>query len=69
MICGNFPNSTYHQSLGKAGNGLYREELRRAVATIQRYAKAHAQPEEQVLVRLDGQYGTGGVLAELAGLA
>ncbi len=56
-------------SFGNAGNGQYREELRRAVAAIQRYAKAHAQPVEQVLVRLDGQYGTGATLAELAGLA
>jgi hypothetical protein len=56
-------------SFGNAGNGQYREELRRAVAAIQRYAKAHAQPAEQVLVRLDGQYGTGATLAELAGLA
>jgi hypothetical protein len=56
-------------SFGNAGNGQYREELRRAVAAIQRYAKAHAQPVERVLLRLDGQYGTGAVLAELAGLA
>ncbi len=56
-------------SFGNAGNGQYREELRRAVATIQRYAKAHAQPVERVLLRLDGQYGTRAVLAELAGLA
>ncbi len=56
-------------SFGNPGNGTYRAELRRAVAAIQRYAKAHAQPVEQVLVRLDGQYGTGATLAELAGLA
>ena len=55
-------------SLGNAGNGLYREELRRAVAAIQRYAKVHAQPVERVLLRLDGQYGNGVILAELAGL-
>jgi hypothetical protein len=61
-----------HQWLGSFGNeglGQYREELRRAVAAIQRYAKAHAQPVEQVLVRLDGKSGTGATLAELAGLA
>jgi hypothetical protein len=56
-------------SFGNAGNGQYREELRRAVAALQCYAKAHAQPVERVLLRLDGQYGTGAVLAELAGLA
>jgi hypothetical protein len=56
-------------SFGNPGNGTYRAELRRAVAAIQRYAKAHAQPVEQVLLRLDGQYGTGATFAELAGLA
>lgn len=60
-----------HQWLGSfanAGNGQYREELRRAVAAIQCYAKVHAQPVERVLLRLDGQYGNGVILAELAGL-
>lgn len=56
-------------TFGNAGNGQYREELHRAVATIQRYAKAHMWPVERMLVRLDGQYRTGAVLAELAGLA
>lgn len=56
-------------TFGNAGNGEYRAELRRAVAAIQRYAKAHAWSGERMLVRLDGQYGTGAVLAELAGLA
>lgn len=56
-------------SFGNAGNGQYREELRRAVAIILRYVKVHAQPVERVLLRLDGQYGTGAILAELAGLA
>jgi hypothetical protein len=40
-------------SFGNAGNGQYREELRRAVAVIQCYAKAHAWPVERMLVRLD----------------
>jgi hypothetical protein len=56
-------------SFGNTGNGQYREELRRAVAAIQRYAKAHAQPVERVLLRLDGKSGTGATLPELAGLA
>ena len=30
---------------------------------------AHHHPEERALLRLDGQYGTGAVLADLAGLA
>jgi hypothetical protein len=37
------------------------------VAAIGRYSKAYALPEEQVVLRLDGQYGTGAVIADLAG--
>ena len=61
-----------HQWLGtfaNPGNGQYREELRRAVAAIQRYAKVHDLPEARVLLRLDGQYGTGAVLSDLAELS
>ena len=54
-------------SFANPGNGQFREELRRAVAVIQLYAKAHDLPEERVVLRLDGQYGTGAVLADLAG--
>lgn len=60
-----------HQFLGtfaNPGNGEYRAELRRAVTAIQRYRETHHHPEEHVLLRLDGQYGTGAVLADLAGL-
>ncbi len=53
-------------SFANPGNGLYREELRRAVAAIGLYSKAYELPEEQVLLRLDGQYGTGAVIADLA---
>jgi hypothetical protein len=56
-------------SFGNAGNGLYREELRRAVAAIGAYLHTHQLPQERALVRLDGQYGTAAVLADLAGLA
>ncbi len=56
-------------TFGNAGNGRYREELRRAVAAIQTYLKAHDVPQERALLRLDGQYGTGAVLSDLAGLA
>src|SRR5216684_1470381 len=56
-------------SFANPGNGRYREELRRAVAAIQLYRKAHDLPEERVLLRLDGQYGTGAVLADLAGFS
>jgi hypothetical protein len=61
-----------HQFLGtfgNPGNGEYRAELRRAVTTMQSYLQAHRHPEERALLRLDGQYGTGAVLADLAGLA
>jgi hypothetical protein len=55
-------------SFGNPGNGRYREELRRAVAAIHSYLSAHQFAQECVLLRLDGQYGTGAVLADLAGL-
>src|SRR5260370_571316 len=61
-----------HQFLGtfgNPGNGEYRAELRRAVTPRQCYRETHHHPEERVLLRLDGQYGTGAVLADLAGLA
>jgi len=61
-----------HQFLGtfgNPGNGEYRAELRRGVVAIQSYLQAHHHPEERVLLRLDGQYGTGAILADLAGLA
>jgi len=56
-------------SFGNPGNGHYREELRRAVTTIHRYLAAHQFPQECALLRLDGQYGTGAALADLAGLS
>src|SRR5712692_8155783 len=56
-------------SFGNPGNGHYREELRRAVAAIQRYLQAHQLSQERALVRLDGQYGMGAVLADLAGFS
>jgi hypothetical protein len=61
-----------HQFLGtfgNPGNGEYRAELRRAVTAIHSYRETHHHPEERVLLRLDGQYGTGAILADLAGLA
>jgi hypothetical protein len=55
-------------SFGNPGNGHYREDLRRAVAAIHSYLAAYQFPQECALLRLDGQYGTGAVLADLAGL-
>ncbi len=56
-------------SFGNPGNGEYRKELRRAVGVIQSYLRAHQFPEERALLRLDGLYGTGAVLADLLGFA
>ncbi len=56
-------------SFGNPGNGQYREELRLAVGAIQSYLSAHQLPQERALLRLDGQYGTGAVLLDLAGFS
>ncbi len=56
-------------SFGNAGNGQYREELRRAVAVIRSYVQAHGFPEEHAILRLDGQYGTGAVVSDLTGFS
>jgi hypothetical protein len=56
-------------SFGNRGNGRYREELRRGLGAIMRYLTTHQIPPERVLLRLDGQYGTGAVLSDLAGFA
>ena len=56
-------------TFGNPGNGQYRVELRRAVATLQSYLAAYQLSAARTLVRLDGQYGTGAVLADLGGLA
>jgi hypothetical protein len=56
-------------TFGNPGNGKYREELRRVVETIGSYLQAHQFPKEHALLRLDGLYGTGAVLADLLGFA
>jgi len=56
-------------SFGNRGNGLYRKELRQALSAIGRYLAARQLPQERALLRLDGQYGTGAVLADLAGFS
>ncbi len=56
-------------SFGNRGNGIYRAELRLALSAIGRYLAAHQFPQERALLRLDGQYGTGAVLADLAGFS
>jgi hypothetical protein len=42
---------------------------KRGQAAIAQYLKAHQLPMERALLRLDGQYGTGAVLADLASFA
>ena len=56
-------------SFGNRGNGRYREELRKSLAAIRRYLAAAQLPQERTLLRLDGQYGTGAVLSDVAGFA
>jgi hypothetical protein len=56
-------------SFGNGGNGLYREELRRALTAIRGYQEAHLLSPSSALLRLDGQYGTGAVIADLAGFS
>ncbi len=56
-------------SFGNRGNGRYREELRRATGAIDSYLTGQHLSRERALVRLDGQYGTGAVLADLAGFS
>ncbi len=41
-------------------------ELRQALSAIGRYLTAHQLSQEHALLRFDGQYGTGAVLADLA---
>jgi hypothetical protein len=62
---------SYHWlgSFGNRGNGRYRQELRKALAAIGRYLAAAQLPQEHTLLRLDGQYGTGAVLSDVAGFA
>jgi len=54
-------------SVGNRGNGRYRQELRQGLSAITRYLTAHQLPPERALLRLDGQYGTGAILSDLAG--
>jgi hypothetical protein len=56
-------------SFGNRGNGRYREELRQGLAVITRYLTAHQIPQACTLLRLDGQYGTGAILSDLASFA
>jgi hypothetical protein len=54
-------------SFGNRGNGRYREELRKGLVAIGRYLAAYQLSPERTLLRLDGQYGNGAVLVDVAG--
>lgn len=56
-------------SFGNRGNGSYRKELCQGLAALTRYLAASQFPSARTLLRLDGQYGTGAVLADLTGFA
>ena len=56
-------------SFGNRGNGRYREELRKGLAAIGRYLATHQLEPSRTLLRLDGQYGNGAVLSDIAGFA
>src|SRR5215467_12368401 len=56
-------------SFGNRGNGLYRKELRQALWAIGRYLVTYQLSQEHALLRLDGQYGSGAILADLTGFA
>src|SRR5207248_6775075 len=55
-------------SFGNRGNGEYRKELASAWGAIRRYLAANSLPQARALLRLDGLYGTGAVMADLDGL-
>src|SRR5713226_4330443 len=56
-------------SFGNRGNGRYREELRKGLSAIGRYLTVYQLDTSRTLLRLDGQYGNGAVLADVAGFA
>ena len=52
-------------TFGNAGNGDYRGELRRGLEVIAAYQAKLSLPRGQALIRLDGQYGNGAIVADL----
>ena len=54
-------------SFGNRGNGEYRKELASALSVIRCYLTANGQPQTRALLRLDGLYGTGAIIADLDG--
>ena len=62
---------SYHWlgSVGNRGNGQYRVELLQGLSAITCYLAAHQLDPSRALLRLDGHYGLGAVLVDLAGFA
>ncbi len=60
-------SSQWLGSFGNRGNGRYRAELRQALLAVDRYLASHHLSQAQALLRFDGQYGTGAVIADLGG--
>src|SRR5258706_1667180 len=56
-------------SFGNPGNGRDREELRKGLSAIGHDLIGHQLSQPHSLLRLDGQYGTGAVLTDVAGFA
>src|SRR5258708_387388 len=55
--------------LSTEATGATERNCERREAAITRYLAAYQLPQERTLLRLDGQYGTGAVLSDLAGFA
>ncbi len=52
-------------TFGNAGNADYRGELLRGLEVIRAYQAKLGLPPSQALIRLDGQYGNGAIVADL----
>src|SRR5712691_1035148 len=52
-------------TFGNAGNADYRGELLRGLEVIAAYQAKLGLPRDQALIRLDGQYGNGAIVADL----
>ncbi len=59
--------SQYLGTFSGAGNGNYRGELGRAKSVIGASMQAQSLPLSQAIMRLDGLYGNGAIVADLAG--
>src|SRR5258708_30256890 len=57
--------STYHLTFGGAGNGDYRGELLQGLEVVVAYQRSQGLLPAQALVRLDGLYGDGAIVADL----